>query len=226
MSEMFKEINEYIDKRETEGYLDKAVAALLDLKSKHPDNEIICGKLSSAFFYKGLFEKDPKKQELYYEHGTNYGKESITMNPKDVYGNFWYASNVGMLGLCRGIMASLASIEPLRKSMEVVLKENENFYFAGPHRALGRLYHQAPGWPISIGSKSKALEHLEKAVQIAPEFFNNRVFLAELYIDIGKKDKAKEHLEWLSKAEPKQEHKNEDLPYKEKGMQILKSYFG
>ena len=225
MKEIFREINEFIDKRENDGWLDKAIAALLDLKSKHPEDDIVCGKLSSAFFYKGLFDKDPKKQELYYEHGTNYGKEAITMNPKAIYGNFWYASNAGMLGMCRGIMTSLASIDPFRKSMEIVLKENENFYFGGPHRALGRLYHQAPGWPISIGNKSKATEHLERAVQLAPDFFNNRVYLSELYIDIGKKDKAKEHLDWLAKQEPKPDHAIEDTPYKEKGMAILKSHF-
>lgn len=225
MKELLKDINVYIDQRETAGNLDKAIHALLDLKAQHPDEDIICGKLSSAYFYKGLFEENTKKQELFYEHGMNYGKEAITMNPKAIYGNYWYASNVGMHGLCKGMMASLASIDPMKKSMEIVLKENETFFFAGPHRALGRLYHQAPGWPISIGNKTKALEHLERAVELGPEFFNNRLFLAELYIDIGKKQKAKDHLEWLAEREPKPEHKIEDDGYKEKGVKILKKYF-
>lgn len=225
MNELLKEVNQYIDKREDAGALDKAVTKLLELKSLHPDLDIICGKLSSAYFYKGLFEHDPKKQELYYEHGVNYGKEAITMNPKAIYGNFWYASNVGMLGLCRGVMASLASIDPMKKSMEIVLKENEGFFFGGPHRALGRLFHQAPGWPISIGNKTKALSHLERCVELGPEFFNNRLYLGELLIDIGQKTKAREHLEWCAAHEPKPEHKIEDIGYKEKAIEILKKYF-
>jgi tetratricopeptide (TPR) repeat protein len=223
--ELFKDINQFIDLREAPGNLDKAIHALLDLKSQYPEEDIICGKLSSAYFYKGLFEDNEKKQELYYEHGVNYGKEAITLNPKAIYGNYWYASNVGMLGLCRGVMASLASVDPMKKSMEIVLKENEKFFFAGPHRALGRLFHQAPGWPISVGNKTKALEHLERACELSPEFINNRLFLAELYIDIGQKTKAKQHLEWLESVEPKPEHKVEDISYKNKGVLILKKYF-
>lgn len=223
---MLDEISAKLDHRETDGNLDSAIAALLDLKSKFPEEDIICGKLSSAYFYKGLFEtKNPKKQELYYEHGVNFGKEAISLNPKAIYGNFWYASNVGMLGLCRGMMASLASVDPMKKSYEIVLKENEGFFFGGPHRALGRLYHMAPGWPISIGNKTKALSHLERAVELGPEFFNNRLYLAELYIDIGQKSKAKEQLEWMASHELKAEHKIEDSVYKEKGMEILKRYF-
>ncbi|MCB1141804.1 MAG: tetratricopeptide repeat protein [Leptospiraceae bacterium] len=224
--DLLKEISSMLDLRETPGNLDKAINSLNTLKAQYPNEDLICGKLSSAYFYKGLFEvNDAKKQELFYEHGVNYGKEAITLNPKAIYGNFWYASNVGMLGLCRGMMASLASVDPMKKSYEIVLKENENFFFAGPHRALGRLYHMAPGWPISVGNKTKALQHLERAIEIGPDFFNNRLYLAELYIDIGQKEKAKKQLEWMANNEPKPEHKVEDIVYKEKGLEILKRYF-
>jgi tetratricopeptide (TPR) repeat protein len=224
--DLLKEISQHIDLRETPGNLDIAINQLMNLKSTYPNEDIIYGKLSSAYFYKGLLEtNDPSKQEVYYEHGVNFGKEAVTLNPRAIYGNYWYASNVGMLGLCRGMMASLASVDPMKKSYEIVLKENEKFFFAGPHRALGRLYHMAPGWPISVGNKTKALHHLEKAVEIAPEFFNNRLYLAELYIDIGNREKAKRELEWMIDKDCKPEHKIEDMVYKERGMEILKRYF-
>ncbi|MEQ8351731.1 MAG: hypothetical protein RH862_09625 [Leptospiraceae bacterium] len=219
------DINHWIDQRESEGNLEKAEKALLSLRAEHPDEDLICGKLSSVYFYRGLFTKDDQKRELFYEHGTNFGKEAINMNPRAIYGNFWYASNAGQLGICQGIMASLASIDPFKKSMEVVLKENENFFFAGPHRALGRLFHQAPGWPISVGNKNKAAEHLERAVELAPEFFNNRSFLAELYLDMGKKDNAREHLEYLVGSHPKPDHAIEDSMYRNYAVEALKRFF-
>jgi len=224
--DLLREISQHIDLRETPGNLDIAINQLMNLKSTYPNEDIINGKLSSAYFYKGLLEMDDtSKQEVYYEHGVNFGKEAVTLNPRAIYGNYWYASNVGMLGLCRGMMASLASVDPMKKSYEIVLKENEKFFFAGPHRALGRLYHMAPGWPISVGNKTKALHHLEKAVEIAPEFFNNRLYLAELYIDIGNREKAKNELEWMIDKDCKPEHRIEDMVYKERGMEILKRYF-
>ena len=109
--------------------------------------------------------------------------------------------------------------------MDVVLKENEMFFFAGPHRALGRLFHQAPGWPISVGNKLKAVEHLERAVELAPEFFNNRSFLAELYLDMGRKDKAREHLEYLVGQQPKSDHAIEDSNYRNYAVEALQRFF-
>ena len=160
-----------------------------------------------------------------YFFAVNCGKEAITLNPKAVYGNYWYAANLGSWGLCRGIMSSLKSITPMRKSMEIVLKENENFYFAGPHRVLGRLYHQAPGWPISIGNKSKASDHLERAVKLAPTFFHNRLYLAEFYLDVGKKPKAKEHLEWILATPIHPDHIKEDGEYREHAEQLNAKFF-
>lgn len=219
---MFEEINQLIDKRESAGSLDKAVQLLEALKDQHPDKDIIRGKLSSTYFYKGLFAKEgSREREDFFDHGVKYGQEAITLNPRAVYGNFWYASNMGYLGMCRGALASLASIDPFKKCMEVVLKENENFYFAGPHRALGRLYHQAPGWPISIGNKNKAAEHLDKCVQLAPNFFNNRLYLAELLVDIGKKDKAMEHLKWCQTTALNPGHEVEDGVYKDQAEKLL-----
>ncbi len=219
---MFEEINELIDKRESAGSLDKAITLLEELKGKHPENDIIRGKLSNAYFYVGLFaEEGSRDREDAFDKGVNYGKEAITLNPKAIYGNFWYASNLGYLGMCKGVLASLTSIDPFRKSMEIVLKENENFFFAGPHRALGRLYHQAPGWPISIGNKNKAGEHLEKCVKIAPNFFANRLHLAEFLLDVGKKDQAREHLEWARETACNPGHEKEDGVFKEQAEQLL-----
>ena len=220
---MFEEINRLIDLRESAGNLEKAAALLEDLKQKHPENDIIRGKLANAYFYIGLFSPEGgRPREEAFDRGSEYAKEAITLNPAAVYGNFWYASNLGYLGMCRGVLASLASIDPFRKSMDVVLRENEKFFFAGPHRALGRLYQQAPGWPISIGNKNKAAEHLERAVELFPDFVVNRLYLAEFYVETGKKDSARAHLEWCTKVALKPEHLREDGVYKEQAATLLK----
>jgi hypothetical protein len=56
---------------------------------------------------------------------------------------------------------------------------NENLDFAAPDRLLGMLYQQTPGWPTSIGNRSKARHHLTRAVELAPDFPDNRLALAE-----------------------------------------------
>jgi len=223
---MFEEINGLIDKKEQPGNLDRAIELLLELKGQHPADDIVRGKLSHAFYYKGRFtpEGDPSREKLF-EQGMTYGRESVTLNPRTVYGNYWYAANMGSWGMCRGIMASLKSIDEMRKAMEIVLKENERFFFAGPHRVLGRLYHQAPGWPISIGKKTKAAEHLERAVELAPSFFHNRLFLAEFYLDVGKKEKAREHVNWMVETPLHPDHQIEDGEYKDQAVKLRNKFF-
>ncbi len=218
---MFEEISKLIDKKETPGNLERAIELLLVLKKKHPENDVVRGKLSHALFYKGyLAPKHSTERVKSFEQGVHYGKEAISLNPRAIYGNYWYGSNLGLLGMCKGVMASLKSIDPMRKAMEIVLEEDETFFFAGPHRAIGRLYHQAPGWPISIGNKSKAAEHLERAAEIAPKFLHNQIYLAEFYLDIGKKKQARERIELVLKARIDPDHQREDGEYQEEARRL------
>ena len=223
---MFEEVGKLIDRKEAPGNLDRAIELLTELKREHRGNDIVRGKLSHAYYYKGhLAAEDSRERTNFFDQGVRFGKEAITLNPRALYGNYWYASNLGLLGLCRGIMTSLKSIDPMRKSMEIVLQVNERFYFGGPHRALGRLFHQAPGWPISIGKKAKALDHLERAVEIGPNFFHNRLFLAELYIDIHKKKQAKEQLDYLIDPPLNPDHAIEDGAYQRQARKLRTRLF-
>jgi tetratricopeptide (TPR) repeat protein len=223
---MFEEIGNLINHKEEPGNLDRAVQLLEQLKREHPENDVVRGKLAHAHFYKGyLAPEGSKERERFFDRGRGYGHEAITLNPRALYGNYWFASNLGMLGLCRGIMASLRSIDPYRKSMSIVLDVNERFFFGGPHRGLGRLYHQAPGWPISVGNKAKAADHFERAVEIAPDFIHNRLLLVELYLDVGKKSQAREHLEWILKVPIKPEHRIEDGEYRSQAERLYRKFF-
>ncbi len=222
---MFEEIGNLIEKKEKPGNLDKAIGLLEELKRKHPENDVVRGKLSHAFFYKGFFEEQKKERERLFHKGMQCGNEAVTLYPEAVYGNFWYASNMGMWGMCRGIMASLKSVDPMFKAMQIVLKRNEAFFFGGPHRAIGRLYHHAPGWPLSIGNKRKALEHLERAVEIAPDFLCNRLWLAELLIDVGKKREARKQLDSVVSTRLNPDHAKEDGGYQEEAAGYLRKLF-
>ncbi len=87
------------------------------------------------------------------------------------------------------------------------------------------MFHQAPGWPISIGNKNKAAHHLERAVERAPTFMHNRLYLSEFYLDTGKKNKAREHLDWMIATPLHPDHEQEDGEYKEQAQQLRRRFF-
>ena len=53
----------------------------------------------------------------------------------------------------------------------------------GPDRMLGELYLRAPDPPVSIGDLEKAIVHYQRAVIQDPDFTENRLGLAEAYLE-------------------------------------------
>ena len=118
-------------------------------------------------------------------------------------------------------MKSLALVAPIKKLAERAAELDEGYFYGAAWRVLGRLYHQAPGFPISVGNKKKALECLEKALKLGPKFYLNHLFLAELYIATGEKAKAKERLQWILDAPLSKNHEREDADYKHQAQTLL-----
>jgi tetratricopeptide (TPR) repeat protein len=69
----------------------------------------------------------------------------------------------------------------VRRYAEVVIAIDERFDEAGGHRLLGRLHTLAPKVPFFTGwvDRAKAVAELRKAVDLAPDYPLNQVFLAE-----------------------------------------------
>ena len=77
----------------------------------------------------------------------------------------------------------------------------------GPDRMLGELYLRAPGPPVSIGDLEKALHHYHRAVTRYPDFLENRLGLAEAYLEDEEPARACEQLrEILALMCPHGEH--------------------
>lgn len=87
------------------------------------------------------------------------------------------------------MLNSLFMVKPLQETMELVLELDSNY--ADAHYALSNLYDQAPGWPLSIGNKNKALEHIEKALAIDPDNPEYKVQYATVLLSHKRRDEAR-----------------------------------
>jgi hypothetical protein len=83
---------------------------------------------------------------------------------------------------------------------------NEHFDQGGPDRNLGLLYREAPVI-VSIGSRSKARQHLEMAIQLAPDFPENRLNMIEAYLKWDYHTEAWRELERLRQIWPEAQKK-------------------
>ncbi len=92
--------------------------------------------------------------------------------------NYYLALNLGQLARTK-TLGALRLVEEMEMQFHLAIAGNPRLDQAGPDRCLGLLYSRAPGWPASIGNRSKARKHLSKAVQIAPGFPENHLFWME-----------------------------------------------
>lgn len=99
--------------------------------------------------------------------------------------------------LCMGARARAKNLEGLDllpamvESAQAALRIDPTIMHGGPDRALGGIYLRAPAWPTSVGDIDAALEHLQRAVEIAPDWPENHLLLAEALVEDDRKDEAR-----------------------------------
>lgn len=217
----YEQARRLIDERELdEDNLETAHEELTALVEKDPDCGWAYGLLSEIYYWLGEGAEGGDRL-FYFEEGVGWGEEGVAADADSLEANFWLAVNYGSYGQEKGIMQSLALITPIREKAEHALELDEGYFYGGPWRVLGRLYHKAPGFPLSIGDRRKAGECFEKALGFGPDFYLNHLFLAELYISDRKKEKAREQLEWILEAPLSRNHEREDEAYKQEAERLL-----
>lgn len=222
--QIYKKVRKLIDERELDDEnLETARDELFALVETDSECDWAYGLLAEINYWFGEYAEDADDKIAFFDEGVECAKTGIEINEDSLESNFWLAVNSGSYGQEKGIMQSLALISPIKEAAEKALELDETYFYGGPFRVLGRLYHKAPGFPFSIGNTKRAVENLEKAVEIGPNFFLNRIFLAEACLSNRDKAKAREHLEFVINTPPNKNHEREDEGYKREAKTLLEN---
>jgi tetratricopeptide (TPR) repeat protein len=131
----------------------------------------------------------------YFEKGRHYAELLCQREPSRVEGHYWLALNLCGIAETSRAGVALGLIPDIVGELELAVNLDETYDQAGPHRVIGRIYSEAPGWPLSEGDINKSLSHLRRAVKIAPGNSTNHLYLAETLIQLGMSEKARRELE-------------------------------
>ena len=118
--------------------------------------------------------------------GIEVCKAALERDPKLAAAKYYLALNIGQLARTKSIGA-LKLVSQMESALKQSIRLDPAVDFAGPHRSLGLLYRDAPGWPASIGSRSKARQQLQRAVELRGDFPENWLCLLESYLKWGDK---------------------------------------
>jgi len=221
---IFRKVRKLIDERElSDENLEAARDDLFALVEEDQECAWAYGILAEINYWLGEAADDADDKLAFFGEGVECGEAAVGIDENSLEGNFWLAVNRGAYGQEKGIMQSLAMVQPVKEAAEKAAEIDGGYFYGGPYRVLGRLYHKAPGFPLSIGSTKKAVEYLERAVEKGPKFFLNRLFLAEAYLSNRDRAKAREHLEWIVNAPPNKNHEREDEDYQRQAAKLLES---
>ncbi len=136
-------------------------------------------QFARACFDLGEFATTDSDREDVAKTGIAVAKRLIAKHPESAEAHYYLAMNLGQLARTK-TLGALPLVDQMEVEFSTARKLNEKLDHAGPDRNLGMLYLEAPSFG-SIGSRSKARQHLRRAVEIAPDYPENRLILAEAY---------------------------------------------
>jgi hypothetical protein len=126
------------------------------------------------------FARDDQREGIANE-GIAACRQLIARSPSSAPGHYYLGMNLGQLARTK-TLGALKLVDEMEREFMAARALDAKFDHAGPDRNLGLLYFEAPGWPVSIGDKSKAREHLQRAVEIRGDYPENRLCLLEAFV--------------------------------------------
>ena len=155
-----------------------------------------------AAFDHAEYAADSEQREEIALEGIAACRSVVASQPESAAGHYYLAMNLGQLARTK-TLGALRLVSEMETEFQISRDLDENFDFAGPDRNLGLLYSEAPGWPTSIGSRSKARHHLHRAVVLKPDYPENRLNLLEAHLKWGDKARVSHEFQALKELWPK-----------------------
>lgn len=168
---------------ETNSFADRAERIYTDAQQivrKEPSNSVAVAQFAHAAFDWAEFAANDEQREGIAVAGIKAARSAISLSPTNAAAHYWLGMNLGQLARTK-LLGALKIVREMEEEFLRARSLDSHVDYAGPDRTLGHLYRDAPGWPTSIGNKTKAREHLERAIELHPEFPENQLALLESF---------------------------------------------
>lgn len=183
----------------------KILDAARDMNNRNYEVEWKFAQMS--YFLGNAYDTPEDEAEEVLKKGITAGKISKRMKPDKPEGHFWYGAVLGEQAKRSPVTIGLTSVDDIKESMQKVIEIDPTYQGASAYDALGLLELKTAG--LAGGSEEKAVQYLEKALELEKNNSNIRVHLAEAYLAVGKDAKAKAQLEYVLQMKPDEDFKPE-----------------
>jgi hypothetical protein len=152
-------------------------------------NAVVAWEFGRACFDWADYVADDREREKIAREGIDACRRAIALHASLAPAHYYLGMNLGQLARTKSVGA-LKLVDEMEREFKRAVELDARFDYAGPHRSLGLLYLQAPGWPLSVGNRGKARSHLDRAVELCPEFPENHLCRLEAFLKWNDKKSA------------------------------------
>ena len=103
----------------------------------------------------------------------------------------------------KGGLGALSLVKDARDCFETAMKIDDTALNGSAYTSLGSLYYQVPGWPVGFGNDKKAVQLLQKALEINPDGIDSNYFYADYLLSKKQYEEAERYLLKAQNAAPR-----------------------
>lgn len=133
---------------------------------------------------------EESKRRAAYEEGAKAARQAIDLQEHNAYAHYLYAANRGSAAQLKGLMASAATVQELKRHVNRALELKPDL--APALHMKGMMLEELP-WLLG-GDADEALSYLRRALVAAPNYAHARLDLAKAYIKRKNPDLARKEL--------------------------------
>ena len=166
-----------------------------------PANTEAAWQFARACFDRAEYATNNAERAVIAEQGIIPCRKLLARNVRIAQAHHYLGMNLGQLARTK-TLGALKIVDEMEREFKMARALDEHLDYAGPDRNLGLLYLEAPRI-ASIGDRSKARQHLLKAIQLAPDYPENRLNFAEACLKWSDHHLAKRELKALDEIVPR-----------------------
>lgn len=201
--------------------LKAAVTTLASVRDPAERSFEVEWKFAKFSYFLGKRLDASSEAEETFESGKKAALIASKISPDRPEGHFWYAANLGELARMNPITLGIKSVDDIREALNKVIQIDPTYQSASAYDALGQLEMETRS--LKGGKAEKAVEYLEKGLEISKDNANIRANLAEAYFAVKRDSDARTQIAELLKMTPNPEYKLEHNAAVEKAKRLLKN---
>ncbi len=209
-------------KHEDLSVLRECVQLLAQARNPDSRNYEVEWKFAKYNYFLGKQTDKEAESEKYLKDGVDAGKIASRIEPNKPDGYFWYGANIGEQAKRAPLTKGLTSVDDIHSAMNKVIEIQPDYQGASAYDVLAQIELATR---LTGGKAEKAVEYLEKALELEKENSFIRLHLAEAYLAVNRDAEARKQINYLLQMKPNPDYLPEYKESTERARELLKTRF-